>query len=269
MTDSHYEHSRLAFPTPAPAPVASPRGWRWWLRFLVECGTEALIASLLAMAVLLTGCPRAADSGDALLDATRGVDIRPPGDTIDDLAPRDTGARADAAFDALDAAPDAAPDVTPDAAPDTAYPPCWTGDAAGLDGSGPMLEALAMTLAMAEGARADFEARALDAASPCFSSPVWLTPPAVPAGTCVTDPPGTWDNPAWQALRFGFAPGERHRYSYEFDTVGCGPRFATFTARALGDLDGDGQYSTFEMVGRVDDALHVHLIPGRIVRELE
>ena len=56
--------------------------------------------------------------------------------------------------------------------------------------------------------------------------------------------------PTWRAL--GFAPDRPTRYQYAFEPAraGCGvtarPRAVVATLRALGDLDGDGVFSTFE-----------------------
>jgi hypothetical protein len=65
------------------------------------------------------------------------------------------------------------------------------------------------------------------------------TPVNVPRGTPERDSPGAWDHPTWRALHFSM--GAPHYFSYEFVSDGTG-----FTARALGDLDGDGVLSTFE-----------------------
>jgi hypothetical protein len=95
------------------------------------------------------------------------------------------------------------------------------------------------------------------------------TPAQIPRGTPVVDPPGTWDHPTWQEL--GFRPGtdgRPHRFSFTF--IGAeAARSGTFTARAEGDLDGDGLTSTFETTG-VADAEGAHVAPGLYVRsELE
>lgn len=58
-----------------------------------------------------------------------------------------------------------------------------------------------------------------------------------------------WDDPTWKALAFEIR--DPHYYRYDFDSRGQGPN-AAFTARANGDLDCDGQPSTFERVGTVD-----------------
>ncbi len=61
--------------------------------------------------------------------------------------------------------------------------------------------------------------------------------------------PDAWRHPAWKALNF--AVESPHRYRYEFISSGTGPD-AAFTARAIGDLDCDGVYATFERVGTID-----------------
>ncbi len=59
-----------------------------------------------------------------------------------------------------------------------------------------------------------------------------------------------WDQPTWRALGFDL---KAHRYRFQFVSSGLGPK-ASFTARALGDLDCDGLQSTYERVGWVDDS---------------
>lgn len=86
-----------------------------------------------------------------------------------------------------------------------------------------------------------------------------LTPPFPPRcvdGRPVPYRPGDsdWNAPTWQGLNF--AIDEPHYYRYEYISTGTGPN-ATFTARALGDLDCDGILSTFERVGRIDDENNV------------
>jgi type IV pilus assembly protein PilA len=85
-----------------------------------------------------------------------------------------------------------------------------------------------------------------------FPAPAGPTPAVPPAGIRQSDPPGTWDSdPTWHALAFGFSAGDPHYYAYQFDSSGSGTG-ALFTARALGDLDGDGLRSTFERAARLD-----------------
>lgn len=96
---------------------------------------------------------------------------------------------------------------------------------------------------MAERATALAAGRPLESAYPA-SAP--LTPSLVPRGELATDPPGTWDHPTWRLLGFRFE--EPHAYSYAFDSDN-GPERSTFRATARGDLDGDGNLSTFLVTG--------------------
>ncbi len=84
--------------------------------------------------------------------------------------------------------------------------------------------------------------------SNAYPESVGLTPAQVPAGTRVTDPPGTWDQPTWRELDFGFTVP--HSFSFAFESKG-GPEGSSFTARAAGDLDGDGTQSSFSLGGEM------------------
>jgi hypothetical protein len=88
-----------------------------------------------------------------------------------------------------------------------------------------------------------------------FPQSVGRTPAEVPRGTLVRDPPGTWDAETWRALSFAFSTP--HAYSYE---VISGERW--FTARAYGDLDGDGVLSTFERTGTLSERCEFERGPG-------
>ncbi len=55
-----------------------------------------------------------------------------------------------------------------------------------------------------------------------------------------------WDTPTWNAL--GFSVSDPHYFRYGFDSSGT-MGDARFTAHAHGDLDCDGVYSTFTMLG--------------------
>jgi len=85
--------------------------------------------------------------------------------------------------------------------------------------------------------------RPLESAYPA-SAP--LTPAVVPRGELSADPPGTWDHPTWRLLGFHF--DEPHAYSFAFDSENGAER-STFRATARGDLDGDGNLSTFVILG--------------------
>ncbi len=79
------------------------------------------------------------------------------------------------------------------------------------------------------------------------SSSSQVTPPlgtcCRQGGTCPPDP-AAWQAAPWSQL--GFALAEPHRYSYAIEVDRAAQ---TFTARAYGDLDCDGVYSTFSIQG--------------------
>lgn len=104
--------------------------------------------------------------------------------------------------------------------------------------------------------------------APQFPASQALTPAMIPAGVRVTDPPGMWDaSPTWLALNFAIA--DPHFYSYEYVSMGTGAT-ALFTARAQGDLDGDGNASTFERAGMLNSNREVQGSGGVFIQlELE
>lgn len=79
-----------------------------------------------------------------------------------------------------------------------------------------------------------------------FPSSRSLTPAQVPGPQPQRDPINTWNSPTWNALSFEIS--DPHYYSFEYESSGAGVS-ALFTGRAVGDLDGDGVYSTFERAG--------------------
>ena len=93
-----------------------------------------------------------------------------------------------------------------------------------------------------------------------------FTPAVTPRAELAQDPPGTWDAPTWRALDFGFdAP---HAYSFSFESTNAEGR-STFTARARGDLDGDGVTSSFAISGSVERGAEPKLGQLEINREVE
>ena len=101
----------------------------------------------------------------------------------------------------------------------------------------------------------------------CFPPSAPLTPTQVPRGEWITDPPGTWDHMTWHAL--GFSIDHDHYFSFAFDSV-HDPSRGTFVARAHGDLDGDGERSTFELRGTCTSTDSARIEPGLFVdREVE
>ncbi|MDX2053761.1 MAG: hypothetical protein SFV15_15270 [Polyangiaceae bacterium] len=111
-----------------------------------------------------------------------------------------------------------------------------------------------------------------------YPESVPLTPAKVPRGEAVVDPPGTWDHPTWRRLNFGFSVP--HSYSFSFESqspqvsgdgaAAQAPRdYATFVARAFGDLDGDGALSTFEISGESRQGQTPLIRPLVVHREVE
>jgi hypothetical protein len=102
-----------------------------------------------------------------------------------------------------------------------------------------------------------------------FPPSVGLTPEEVPKGLKVKDPPGTWDHLTWRALDFRM--DHEHAFSFRFDSsVETGSQVARFSARAHGDLDGDGNLSTFEVRGERRPGEGPRIMSGLLVsREFE
>lgn len=92
------------------------------------------------------------------------------------------------------------------------------------------------------------------------------TPDKVPAGSSVTDPPGTWGHPTWRLL--SFEQKGPHFFSFAFESE-LGEAGAHFVARASGDLDGDGEFSSFEIFGESGREGQPAVYPVRINREIE
>lgn len=93
-----------------------------------------------------------------------------------------------------------------------------------------------------------------------------LTPPVPARGKRETFPPEIWNHPTWNALSFQATPdGVPFAYAYAFDAQPAG-----FVARAHGDLDGDGIYSTFEVRATAQPGEPLKIEPGMYVEsELE
>jgi hypothetical protein len=81
----------------------------------------------------------------------------------------------------------------------------------------------------------------------CPSAP--QTPAVVPRGTSWTAEPGQLEAAGWRCLGFSVSEPLRYAYRYESNYPATGSD-AVFTATALGDLDGDGELSSFVLIGR-------------------
>jgi len=85
-----------------------------------------------------------------------------------------------------------------------------------------------------------------------FPLAVGVTPTAkccTNSGEKCTPNASLWQDPTWASLNFSV--DDPFYYQYQYDSLGTDTG-ASFTARALGDLDCDDSYSTFERVGKVD-----------------
>ena len=99
-----------------------------------------------------------------------------------------------------------------------------------------------------------------------YPDSVGPTPAEVPAGTTVTDPPGTWDNPTWRLLDFSW--NVPHAFSFSFESRNT-PDVSSFVARSHGDLDGDGSLSSFEISGSMRQIGEPSIGPLDMSREIE
>jgi hypothetical protein len=126
-----------------------------------------------------------------------------------------------------------------------------------------MVEPMERLKFMAERATALAAGRPVESAYP-QSAP--LTPSVVPRGESVTDAPGTWDHPTWRLLGFHF--DEPHAYSYSFESDN-GPVRSSFRAVAHGDLDADGNLSTFIVSGESTRTGALSIGPLAMHREVE
>jgi type IV pilus assembly protein PilA len=105
-----------------------------------------------------------------------------------------------------------------------------------------------MNVAVARGGTATLDVQFPDA------EPV--TPAAdccLSAGDKCTPTTAIWDTPTWDGVKFAMT--DPHYYRYALGSTGtAAPGVGSqFTARAIGDLDCDGIFATFEMVGHYDE----------------
>lgn len=93
-----------------------------------------------------------------------------------------------------------------------------------------------------------------------------LTPGSVPRGVRVKDPKVLWEHPTWKALEFGFE--SEHAYSFAFDAEKSAEG-AKWSARAHGDLDGDGAESTIQIDGTFQPGMRAVLSDMVVQNEIE
>lgn len=87
--------------------------------------------------------------------------------------------------------------------------------------------------------------------------PTTAAPPTPPLGTCCAGEqkkcaadPSVWAVEPWQTLKFQLT--DPHYFSYEYIPASDG---RSFTFKAHGDLDCDGEYMVLSVAGRWDEAL--------------
>ena len=128
------------------------------------------------------------------------------------------------------------------------------------------VEATSNVRAMASGAIVYYEAHRKAGRFPPSTS--W-TPGAAccgQSGDKCAPASGAFSAAGWKAL--GFSVDEPHYYQYRFTSQGRG-KHAHFVAEARGDLDCDGQTSSFQVVGTVSAQGDVTLAPLKSTDELE
>ncbi len=82
---------------------------------------------------------------------------------------------------------------------------------------------------------------------------------------CVVDEKA-WDNPTWRALHFQLS--DPHYYQFRFTSSGT-QTAATYTIEARGDLDCDGEYSSYKITAKVDSEFGVVATGPLIENEIE
>lgn len=87
--------------------------------------------------------------------------------------------------------------------------------------------------------------------SGALASKSFVSAPQTPSSPTNQKQLGNFENTVWSSLKF--SPDGPVLYSYSVDAAGRGTS-SSFTARAEGDIDGDGTTSLFERVASVDPA---------------
>jgi type IV pilus assembly protein PilA len=94
---------------------------------------------------------------------------------------------------------------------------------------------------------------------PQFPEAIGITPGttccAGPGMKCIPSP-ADWAPASWQVLHFDMTDPHYYRYAYDSTGAAGAGLGSRFTARALGDLNCDGVFSTYEMVGVWSDVDH-------------
>lgn len=88
----------------------------------------------------------------------------------------------------------------------------------------------------------------------CNEAPDCLCTPGSAGGGVGSYPLSLWtDNSVWQGVGFSKQDAHAFHYNLEINNVLTGYGACTFTARAVGDFDDDGVFSTYERRGSLDE----------------
>ncbi len=86
-----------------------------------------------------------------------------------------------------------------------------------------------------------------------FPETAAMSPSEVPCGEPHTPSQDDWDDgETWTWVALNFAMSDPHYYAFEYESSGTRTG-ATFTATAYGDLDCDGELSTFVRTGHIEE----------------
>jgi len=125
------------------------------------------------------------------------------------------------------------------------------------------IEALLQLRKMFDGSVAYVEKEHTDAigsvVAPQFPATTTITPGLPPAGVKAEPNQADWTGATWEALTFAIT--DPYYYVYEYESSGTDDD-AQFRAGAFGDLDGDGNLSTFFRGGRIEEGGRVRGFPG-------
>lgn len=85
-----------------------------------------------------------------------------------------------------------------------------------------------------------------------LNTDVVVVPEEIPRGTKYSSKPEEWDVSPWNEMKFRIARPHYYQYRYRPQNF---PDFGdTFTCRAKGDVDADGQQSDFRIYGEANEA---------------
>lgn len=94
------------------------------------------------------------------------------------------------------------------------------------------------------------------------------TPATVPRATKVEVEADEWEANGWECLKFRTTQPQYYAYRYDSNASASGTR-ASYTATALGDIDGDTIVSTFQLIGKGTASGQTTRVSFRVTNEDE